>query len=295
MHLTRLGFRKSLDKEHRDFELLTRLEAAIIRHAKGWERFVVDIPNLLRQSIDEVIDASRSRRFVFSELQSTEKAYVGTKVEILLMNHLGLDRGSVLDVLVDGIEVDIKNTIGDNWMIPHEALGHPCVLIQTNEKSAKCSFGLVVIQDDILTRGGNQDGKKTLTATGKKSVHWMLRDCDYPRNFWEDVSRDAMRAITAPKGGTERLAVLFQIYQRCPIHRDVLIALAHQKDAMKRLRKNGGARDKLQHEGIAVLSGKYHGTLISRLGLKSCGPDEFISVKPSSAEEKEMLQRAGEL
>jgi hypothetical protein len=292
--LTRLGFRKGLDKEHRDYELLARLEEAIIRHAKGWERFAVDIPALLRQSIDEVIDAPRSRRFVVDELEKTEKTYLGTKVEILLRNHLDIDRGEVLDVRVDGIEVDIKNTIKSSWMIPREAVGHPCILISTDEKRAKCSFGLVVIEKDILTRGKNQDGKGSISAEGKKNIHWMLKDKDYPRNFWEGVTPAALKKITAPRGGTERLALLFEHYQQVPIPRDVLLALAHQKDAMKRLRKNGGARDRLAREGIGLLSGKYNSALIAKLGLPFCGVDDFISVKPSEAEDVELL-RADEL
>ncbi len=55
--LTEIGLRKGIPREHRDYELLMRLEEAIIRHAKGWDRFLADIPALLRQSIDEVIDA----------------------------------------------------------------------------------------------------------------------------------------------------------------------------------------------------------------------------------------------
>jgi hypothetical protein len=291
-NLTKLGFRKGLDKGHRDFELLTRLEEAIIRHAKGWDRFLVDIPALLRQSIDEVIDAPRSQRFVIDELEKTEKTYLGTKVEILLRNHLNLDRGKVLDVRVDAIEVDIKNTIKSSWMIPRESVGHPCILISTDEKRAQCSFGLVVIENDILTSGSNQDKKKSICAAGMKNVHWMLKDKGYPRNFWESVSSEALAKITKPRGGTERLALLFELYQRVPVHRDVLLALAHQKDAMKRLRKNGGARDRLARDGIGLLSGKYNSALIAKLRLPHCGVNDFISVKPSTEEDNKMLREA---
>lgn len=293
--LSKLGFRKGLDKEHRDYDLVMRLENALIRHAKGWDKFVVDIPNLLRQSIDEVIDAPRSRRFLLSELEKTEKTYIGTKVEILLRNHLNLDRGEILDVRIDGIEVDIKNTINIAWMIPKEAIGHPCILISANEKTAKCSFGLVVIQEDILTAGSNRDSKKSISAAGLKNIHWLLRDKDYPKNFWEGVSLQIFKAITTPKAGTTRLVELFRSFQQTPISREVILALAHQKDALKRLRKNGGARDQLATEGIALLSGKYDSSLIGVLGLPHCAPHEFISVKPARSADIELLQKAGKL
>ena len=286
---TRLG------ETHRDYELLTRLEAAILRQAKGKERFEVAIPALLRQSIDEVIDTPRSRRFLFSDLEPTEKTYLGTKIEILLRNHLKLDPGLRLDVLIDGVEVDIKNTSGRNWMIPKEAIGHPCILIRTDERRAKCWFGLVVIHAEILRLGLNQDKKSSISASNFQHIHWLLYEHDYPINFWEKVTPQVMKAVTAPRSGTGRLAELFRHFMRRPIERQVILALAPQKDTLKRLRKNGGARDKLQKEGIALLSGKYHSHIIAVLGLPECSPTEFISVKPSSEGDIALLRSSGEL
>jgi hypothetical protein len=118
------------DPAQDDSQTLKQIEAEIIKHAKGWEKFRKDIPVLIRQALDEVIDAARSKRFTLDELEKTEKTYIGTKIEILLRNHLRLERGKVLDVSLGGVEVDIKNTIGSQWTIPLEALGHPCILIK---------------------------------------------------------------------------------------------------------------------------------------------------------------------
>lgn len=180
-------------------------------------------------------------------------------------------------------------------MIPREAVGHPCILISANEKTAKCSFGLVVIQEDILTAGSNQDKKKTISASGLSSVHWLLRNKDYPKNFWEGVSPQILRTVTGSRGGSERLAEMFRLFERRPISREVILALAPQKDTLKRLRKNGGARDRLVKEGIALLSGKYHGALIERLDLPRCNPDEFISIRPRRPADIQLLREAGEL
>jgi hypothetical protein len=293
--LTRLGFRKGLDKDHRNYELVTRLENAIVRHAKGWDAFQSDIPRLIRQAIDEVIDAPRLRRFVLSELEKTEKTYIGTKIEILLRNHLALERGKVLDVRVDGIEVDIKNTIGSGWMIPKEALGHPCILIKADEEKSLCSFGILVMEAEVLTGRPNQDGKKSVSSSGLSSVHWLLRDAPYPRNFWQGVSPEILAEITGPTAGTPRLVLLFRRFMRIPISRETILALAPQKDTLKRLRKNGGARDQLMRDGVALLSGKYHGDLIHRLGLPDCGPTEFISIRPTEKAGIDLLRKAGEL
>ena len=281
--------------EHRDHALMRFLHDAIVRHSGGYERFRRRIPELLRQAIDEVIDAARSRRYTIAELEKTEKTYIGTKVEILVRNFLGVERGQVLDLLIDGVEVDVKNTIKFAWTIPNEALGHPCILISANEETSLCSFGVIVIRQDVLNVGRNRDQKTTITKAGLVNAHWLLRDVAYPQNFWQHVDENDRRAITAPRGGTERVAMLFRLYQRRPVHRGLVEALAQQKDYMKRLRKNGGARDLLALEGIAILSGKKHKELIATLGLPKCGRDEFISIHGSNGRERELLQVAREI
>jgi hypothetical protein len=282
-----------LNPSHTDYDLMCQLESAILRHAGGYERFCVDIPQLLRQAIDEVIDASRSKRFTLGELEKTEKTYIGTKVEILLRNHLDLERGKILDLSIDGIELDIKNTIGINWTIPNEAIGHPCILIRANETTSRCSFGIIVIREEILNKGRNRDQKTTISKAGLINVHWMLLDAPYPKNFWEGLAPETRREIMTPRGGTERLAMLFRLHQRLPISRLLVQALAQQKDYMKRLRKNGGARDILASEGIALLSGKVHRGLIQKLGLPLCDRDDFISIRPTGPEQIQMLREAG--
>ncbi len=237
-----------LNVSHQDYPLLKRIEEKLLQHAKGRERFNRDIPRLIRQGIDEVIDAARSRRFTLGELEKTEKTYIGTKIEILLRNHLGLERGKVLDVLIDEIEVDIKNTVGTTWTIPEEAIGHPCILIQENEKTAECSFGLIYIRQEVLNKGLNRDKKTTIASASLVHVHWMLRHAPYPKNFWEGIRPELRDAIMTPRSGTQRLVVLFRELREIPIARKIVLAVAPQKDSLKRIRKNGGARDCLARE-----------------------------------------------
>lgn len=280
---------------HADYLLLTGLEDGIIRHAGGWQAFRRDIPALLRQAIDEVIDAPRSKRFTVAELEKTEKTYIGTKVEILLRNHLGVERGEVMDLLIDGTEVDVKNTIKFAWTIPNETLNHPCILISADEESSLCSFGLIVIRSEVLNTGRNRDQKTTIRRDQLHNALWMLFDQPYPGNFWQYLSPEHRQAIMKPRGGTERLARLFTLYQRRPISRTLVQALAQQHDYMKRLRKNGGARDLLKQQGVALLSGKTHRLLITQLGLPQTSPEDFISVTPTNSEEHTLLAAAGEL
>jgi hypothetical protein len=65
-----------------------------------------------------------------------------------------------------------------------------------------------------------------------------------------------------------------------PVHRIVIQSLLQdQLDFMKRVRGNGGARDKLRQEGIMLLSGIYDKERINSLGQSEMDRDQFIAVK----------------
>jgi hypothetical protein len=283
------------EQKEQDSALLQGLEKAILRNAKGADRFMREVPILLRKSIDEVIDSARTDRVTLDETEKTEKTYLGTKVEILLRNFLQFPRGKRLDLSVDGVEVDIKNTMHGNWMVPSEAIDHACILIKISEKSALFSFGLFVARRDALSLGTNKDGKSSISRVGRDQIHWIAKDQPYPKNFWQDLNPELRRAITSPKSGSKRVEALFRLVQKTRISRTTVLAAARQKDAMKRLRKNGGARDSLASDGIALLSGHFDSTLIEALGLPKCGKDEFISFSPQLESDKALLRDAGHI
>lgn len=274
---------------------MERLERSILNSVGGRDAFAERFGHLIRDAIDEVIDTSHSGRYTISELEQPEKTYLGTKIEIRLRGLLGVPKGSVLDLLVDGVEVDVKNTIGRGWMIPPEAINHPCLLTGLDEGKAVCRVGLIVIREGVLTAGKNRDQKRGISKSGRSGVRWLLREADYPRNLWQFLDQGTRDAITSPSSGTKRVAALFRMVQERPISRRVVEALAQQDDALKRLRKNGGARDPLSQEGIAILWGGKDRELIRRLGLPACKPDEFVSFRPSDPEIVASLRRAGKL
>jgi hypothetical protein len=278
-----------------DADLIARIEGAIVRKARGRDRLSHEIPLLIRRSVDEVIDAPRTGRFRLSETEKTEKTYLGTKVEILLRNFLGFPKGQILDLVIDGIETDVKNTMSGNWMIPQEAIGHPCLLIKEDELTGLYSFGIIVAQVDSLTSGGNRDGKRSISSSGQERIHWIMKDASYPKNLWEEVDSKLLAKITRPTSGTERIDMLFRNLQGKPISRSMILAVARQKDSMKRLRKNGGARDSLAKDGIALLSGSYDSDTILALHLPKCEKDEFISFKPILQADKLLLRAAGKI
>jgi Restriction endonuclease NaeI len=249
-----------------------------------------ELPQIFRKAIDEVIDAPRTNRFILSETEKTEKTYLGTKIEILLRAHLGLPKGRILDLSIGGVETDIKNTMGGNWTIPQEAFGHPCLLLKENEKNATCCVGIIIARDAYLNPGTNRDAKRSFSIAGLQNVWWILKDHPYPPNFFELMPLKQRQAIMGAGGGTMRLAALFEAVQKKPISRVIVQALAQQHDYMKRVRRNGGARDVLAPKGIAILWGGADKSLITRLKLGLVGPDEFISYKPTDPAEIALLQ-----
>lgn len=283
-----------LPKAHPDYAVVNAIESALFSQAGGIGSLKRDLPSLIRQAIDEVIDTPRTGRVNASELEKTEKTYIGTKVEILVRNYFRLPKG-ILDLRIAGYDVDVKNTLGTTWMIPREAVGKPCILVASDESRRTCYFGIIVAHLSYLTHGVNQDKKRSVSAAGFDNIHWILADEPYPESFWTRLGQQKTRAIMRGKTGNDRIAELFRQAQRVVVSRDIVQAVAQQKDYMKRLRKNGGARDVLAQEGIAILSGKYDSGLIAELHLPLTTRDQFVSIKASTSDEWAILKRTGHL
>ena len=84
---------------------------------------------VVRRGIDEVIDGGRTGRYSIEQLAKTEKTYIGTKIEHLVLNEFEIRRGEVLDASIADQEVDIKWSLSSQWEIPVEAVNQLCLLI----------------------------------------------------------------------------------------------------------------------------------------------------------------------
>lgn len=280
--------------EHRDHKLLAALASEITKRAGGAPALATKFASMLRQCVDDVIMTPKTGRRSYDELEKTEKTYIGTRVEIELRAMLNLPKGK-LDTVILGQDVDIKNTMGSNWMIPTEAIDNPCILVAADETRALCYLGLFVARPNYLTHGQNKDAKKSVSAQGFADILWLLRDHPYPPNFWRTVPPDVIERIFAGTSGNQRMANLFREVQQDPITRDVVEAVAQQQDFMRRIRsdKGRGTRDLLAREGILLLSGHYDAPLIEELGLPYCNGSEFVSYRPTSQTQVDLAARHG--
>lgn len=296
MDIGQQGYVDNYKAHNPSHEDLISIGNTIVAIKQDYDRFREGMAQIIRQAYDEVIDMPRTRRWSLEELASTEKTYVGTKVEILVQYWLGVARGLKLDLLIDGHEVDVKNTVTGNWMIPTEAVDEVCLLIFGDEPSAKFSVGLIRASECYLNPGKNKDGKRSISKkNGFKSIFWLIYNRALPQNFFLEMGDAARTAVLTGRSGAARVRELFRRMQLKIIPRYAIEGVANQKDALKRVRENGGAREKLLPEGLLILSGKYDTKLIRDLKLHPMTNEEYISIPRAYVAERLGDQRAGQL
>lgn len=281
---------------HPDYQRLYPIYKNILDRCGGLEALRAGFPEMLRNCIDAVIETPKTGRRSYEELEKTEKTYIGTRVEIMLRAYMNLPRGR-LDTEIAGEDVDIKHTMGSNWMIPTEAVGHICILVAADEDKSKCYLGLVVAKHEYLTEGKNKDSKKTLSAQAFSNIFWILGGVAYPPNFWRTIPQQAVDEIFSGKSGNDRVVALFRAVQKISISRDVIDAVARQKDFTRRIRSDDGhgTRDRLAKEGIVLLCGttKVQRDLIERFGLQVRDRGDYVSYCVTTEDEKTAARAAG--
>lgn len=266
---------------HPDQVDLISIAEKIVGKAGGPGKLEVFFGPTLRQAMDEVIDMPRTGRYFLEQIEKTEKTYIGTKVEIVLMHELGLERGDKLDAQIDGYEVDIKNTTGTNWMIPKEALDEICLLVQASDKKGTFSVGLLRCTEENLSLGGNRDQKKSVSAAGKKNILWVVKDGQMPENVFLHMDPVVRDRIFNAGSAKMRLAEFFRSRIGIINQRYLVESVSQQRDYMKRIRRNGGAQDILDEEGLEILWGgrKDDNKAAQLAGYRPLSSNEFICLR----------------
>jgi len=203
------------------------------------------------------------------------------------------------DLKIGGMDVDIKNTVAENWSIPQETYrsSEPCLLMAVDEEAHTCFLGLIIARPEYLHGGkGNRDTKKGVSKAGFGNILWVVNGAPFPPSRFSGLNMDRFRELRKSLLGNERVAQFCRENLRRIVHRDVMEALLFdQYDYMKRLRANGGAPDILRREGIAILIGTYltDRRLAAKLEFPHLKADEVVAVAPRSAKERALMQGAG--
>lgn len=274
----------AMDSSHPDFPQLTALREVLLAKAKPGSDLVRDFPALVRQAVDYVLDPVLTARTSIRELDNVEKTFIGLKVEHLLRDYLNVPKG-VRDLRIGNQNVDVKNTVGGTWMIPKETYSEEgvCLLIRIDEEGNRCWLGLLIAHDAYLN-APNRDSKRGVSASGRRNILWLIDGAPFPTSRWAGLDMVRFRELRGKYSGAQRAAIFFQENIGRRIHRSVLQSLLwDQKDYMKRLRDNGGARDILAPLGIRLLSGTYDSQAPELRGTERLLPDEFVALDVAEA------------
>ena len=243
----------------------------------------IDVPEKLerigtaiRLAFDWVIDGPRTGRYSIDQLETTEKIYIGNRVEHEILHELGLPKVPPLDTVICGAEVDIKFSLAQNWMIPPEAVGKLCLIVTANDVSSLFSVGLLRALPKWLGTGSNRDGKRSISAAGKLAISWMSNTPPLPSNFLLNLDPTIRSEILALTTGQQRVNEVFRRMIGHPISTNALDTLAVQRDPSKRVRD---ARKTLMAEGIGVFGARYDKEMLAQLGCKPLKPDYWISLR----------------
>lgn len=241
----------------------------------------------IRQSFDEVFDGQRTGRYRLDQLSKVEKSYIGTKIEIVVQDEFGLERGRRMDYLIVGEEVDAKWSMrSGGWMIPTEAIGELCLCLTADDDRSVFSVGLIRVDADRLTESRNKDSKGRLAPGSLAAMSWLAHEAELPENLLlhlQEATRDAV--LDANLSGQRRINELFHRVQERIIRREVVLTVAKQDDGPKRVRD---ARKHLAQFDVVILGHQdEHPEVARALGLPVPRKGEWISVSVTDAAEGE--------
>jgi hypothetical protein len=215
----------------------------------------------VRDAFDDVLDTFRTGRIDIyhkTEVSKVERTYVGSRVEIRVIADLEFTRGIVLDLDLNGIEVDVKFTIAKNWAIPKEAVGRLCLLIKADDRTSRFSAGVLRCgypDPKHLNDGVNRDGKRTVSGLGRSEIiPVVLPNSPFPSNFLLALPESVRQAVFAHPGQQNRYIELFTQLPRVVIKREVLAAIGGSQDPIRRIR---AVKPALAARGLEVLVGQY--------------------------------------
>jgi len=233
---------------------MSAIRTDLLAKTGGLESFTEKVGAIIRDAVDYVIDAPTLYRLSIDDLEPDEKTAVGKRIERMLRFKFDIPRGEKLDVVLGGEDVDIKTTMSNKWMFSKSSWDHVNLLIAYDEQKAQFSAGLALVTEDLLG-AKNRDSKRTIKKQYYENISWITKNSGYPANFLAALPADIIGPVIELRSANERVEALFALVQGTVIPRHAVCSIANQQDPLKRLRRNGGAREALWAQGILVLSG----------------------------------------
>jgi hypothetical protein len=107
------------------------------------------------------------------KLDKTQKTILGAVFEQRLRKAFNFKRGR-LDCVIESVDVDVKFSIKDSWMIPPECVGKVCVLASLSFRDGGYAFGILNVKEMYLNKGSNRDKKRTISKKYYNKIKWIL-------------------------------------------------------------------------------------------------------------------------
>ena len=193
-------------------------------------------------AIKYVLDGSRTGRFdlMSPDVDSDERASVGTKLQYRILNELKLVKEPPLDTTILGIPVELKATVRSNWMIPTEGQCEICLLVQVDAAGARHRAFLMRTHRAWLRDGANKDGKRGVMSAALAAYALPVLDwTPLPPEPLKRLTRPQLDIVFAPRvGQTERLTALFGYLPDVVVPRSSIETVcAGNRDPMRRARQ----------------------------------------------------------
>ncbi|MER6720197.1 NaeI family type II restriction endonuclease [Streptomyces halstedii] len=229
-----------------------------------------------------LLDPAHTGRYLWSQLAKAEKTVFGTAVCQRMQRELGLADGLHFDFMVAGHEVEMKFTLGSNWMFPPELQDGLSLVVSADDANGLWSLGLLRVRPELMRTGANRDGKRGLSARGRQAIHWIYRHLQLPEHALRRLPADTVGAIFAKRTAQARTEELFLRAQLTAITTADLFAVTMQTDGIKRARE---ARRRLTDQGVLILNGMHprDAEWASGLGLPAPGANTWMSIRLAPA------------
>lgn len=257
----------------------------------GWFGLQDDISGrigrVVRGGIDDVLNTRYLNRVDIhaADVGKTEKTHVGTRVEIRFLEEFGLERGPALDAVIAGVEVDVKFTLGTNWMIPREAVDRICLVIRANDRKSAFSAGLIRCTRDRLTGPADdeevkqRDRKRSISAPGRVHIVPLVPDhSPLPENLLLHLDSGLREFVLSDAGQQRRFIRLFTETPGRVLNRHYVEAIGRSTDPQRRVRNIGMD---LAEQGLVLLCGTW---LDERAQAAIAGvhleDGDFVAVRP---------------
>lgn len=219
------------------------------------------IESRARRAIDDairyVLESERTRRFslIDPEVDSDERASVGTKLQYRIIEQLGLTKQAPLDTHILGVAVEIKTTVRGNWMIPREGQCEVTLLFRIDPQNHEFEVRLIRAHRAWLN-AENRDKKRSFAKgplTAFSTV--IVAPSPLPDEPLRLLTEEQLSEVLGKGGMRRRLVNLFSMLPETVIPRGTIsIVGAGLNDPMKRARE---AKTELREKGLIVLVGTW--------------------------------------